>query len=169
MAFMAALAVLTMAATAEPYLPALGPVPLRFIIKPAHPLADVASIPVPSLTDSSIPVSAPVTAETSNTIPAVITADVLPAPATNVSATVAGVPTVERPLTEATTSVKAPAAYEFIPALPGMTPQALAEYFQPMPNRTNLSSAVVPLPQTASFIPPVPQTQLSSRATYKIQ
>ena len=159
MAFMAALAVVTMAATAEPYLPALGPVPLRFVVKSAPPLADVASIPV----------SAPVTAETSNTIPAVITADVLPAPATNVSATVAGVPTVEHPPTEATTSVKAPAAYEFIPALPGMTPQALAEYFQPMPNRTNLSSAVVPLPLTASFIPPVPQTQLSSRATYKIQ
>lgn len=171
MAFMAALAVVTMTATADPYLPALGPVPLRFVIKSPPPVAEVASLPAASPADSSIPVSAPVTSESSNTVPAVVTAEVLPPAATNASPTLAEVevPKVESRPAEAPTPVKRPETYEFIPALPGMTPQALAEYFQPVPNRTNASGAAVALPLTASFIPPVPQTQLSSRATYKIQ
>lgn len=177
MAFMAALAMVAMAATAEPYLPALGPVPLRFVVKSPPPVADVASATAPAVTESSITVSVSASAGSSNAIPAVAAAEVLPAAATNGSATLAEVevPKVESPLAEVSASAKtppvfqAPESYDFIPALPGMTPQALAEYFQPVPNRTNASGAAVALPLTASFIPPVPQTQLSSRATYKIQ
>jgi len=151
---MAALAASCVVAAGGPYLPNLGPIPLRFAVKTAPP---AAASPVASPDSTAIGNSdASSTAATHET--ALTTA-------TNV---VADVSMVENPAADSNSVSKTPVSYVFAPPVIGLTPQVLTEYFQPVAGRTNGPTAVF-VPVDVSFTPPVPKAETSSRATYKIQ
>jgi len=157
MAFTAILVAATMDASGEPYLPALGPVPLRFAVK----TTPVVEVPRILKSEPALPAS-------SNAIPPVAISEASPG-TNNASPAVAEAPPIENSPADAVTGCKPPESFVFIPALPGMTAQTLAEYFQPVAGRTNATGTAPLLPRNPSFIPPVPLAEASSRATYKTQ
>ena len=142
-AFMATLAAPCLPLVGGPYLPHLGPIPLRFSAKPAPPTVAAALI-APADTSST---ANPIAGSSDATHEAAL------ATPTNAVATRFEVSTTD---------------YTFTAPAVGMTPQMMAEYFQPVPGRTNAPAALF-VPVSVSFTPPVPKTEVSSRATYKIR
>ena len=138
-----------MAHAAIPYLPLVGPPPLRILAVKRPVAADVKVAPAPALTVTNPPV---VTAATNSigTGSSAILGPVL-GPETNkslagaFSASVFELPT---------------------PDLVGISPQALAAYFRPISHDTN---SVVPIGLIpVSFVPPVPPDK-SSHAEYNVK
>ena len=140
---------------ALPYLPQIGPPPLRMLAvkRPAASLVKLALTPASTATNPPVAAAAPVPAVASNSMASTPPGFLGP---------MAGTPE-ERPL-QAT-----PNASVFdlpTPDLLGISPQALAAYFRPMAPGTNSVAPFGLLP--VSFIPPVPPDK-SSRAEYLIK
>lgn len=154
-AFMTALAASCTAAAGGPYLPNLGPIPLRFAANTASPAAASPVAPPDSASAGNSDVSS--TAATHETA------------LTTATNTVADIPVAENPATDSSGAGKAPVSYVFAPPVVGLTPQVLTEYFQPVAGRTNASATALLVPVDVSFTPPVPKAEAASRATYKIQ
>lgn len=151
----------TVAGVGGPYLPGLGPIPLRFATKP--PPATEAVAATQSANDSGLARAAnqdspPLSSTNSNILAA-----------TDAAASAVADNSSNDSVTDSATV--APAPPTFIPAesLAAMTPQVLAEYFHPVAGRTNSVGAVLVLPVDASFTPPVPKSGVASQATYRVQ
>ena len=140
------------------YLPMAGPSPLRFEIAAANP----GSFALKMFSPPAKPTPVPATA-TNSAIQAVNVASLpsFPAPGTN-SPDVAAV-AASKPPANSARSIVSP-----LPDDSAVTPQMVAEYFQPAHNGTNQPEGAIAVPVNLGFLPPSAQAA-QSRATYKIQ